>query len=40
MRGLVILTALVGYLLVKYGRRRLFLRKLRTARVSPEALRP
>ena len=38
MLGLVIATALVGYLLVKYGRRHLFLRTLRTARVSPEAL--
>ena len=38
MLGLVIVTALAGYILVKYGRRRLFLRKLRTARVSPEAL--
>jgi membrane protein DedA with SNARE-associated domain/rhodanese-related sulfurtransferase len=38
MFGLVIATALAGYILVKYGRRHLFLRKLRTARVSPEAL--
>ena len=38
MLGLVIVTALAGYILVKYGRRRLFLRKLRIARVSPEAL--
>jgi membrane protein DedA with SNARE-associated domain len=38
MLGLVIVTTLAGYILVKYGRRRLFLRKLRTARVSPEAL--
>ena len=38
MLGLVIVTGLVGHLLVKYGRRHLFLRKLRTARVSPEAL--
>lgn len=38
MLGLVIATALVGYLLVTYGRRHLFPRKLRTARVSPEAL--
>src|SRR5947209_20085257 len=38
MLGLVIVTALAGYILVKYGRRRLFLRKLRTAPVSPEAL--
>ena len=38
MLGLVIATALAGYILVKYGRRRLFLKKLRTAPVSPEAL--
>src|SRR5207302_7967309 len=38
MLGLVIATAFAGYILVKYGRRRLFLRKLRTAPVSPEAL--
>ena len=38
MLGLVIVTALAGYILVKYGRRRLFLKKLRTAPVSPEAL--
>jgi len=38
MLGLVIVTALAGYILVKYGRRRLLLRKLRTAPVSPEAL--
>jgi membrane protein DedA with SNARE-associated domain/rhodanese-related sulfurtransferase len=38
MLGLVIVTALAGYILVKYGRRRLFLRQLRTASVSPEAL--
>ncbi|HWN12472.1 MAG TPA: rhodanese-like domain-containing protein, partial [Candidatus Dormibacteraeota bacterium] len=38
MLGLVIATALAGYILVKYGRRHLFLRKLRTERVSPEAL--
>src|SRR5438309_1807812 len=38
MLGLVIVTALAGYILVKYGRRRLCLRKLRTAPVSPEAL--
>ena len=36
--GLVIVTALAGYILVKYGRRHLFLRKLRTATVSPAAL--
>ena len=38
MFGLVIATALAGYIIVKYGRRHLFLRKLRTVRVSPEAL--
>ena len=38
MLGLTIVIALAGYILVKYGRRHLFLRKLRTARVSPEAL--
>ncbi len=38
MLGLVTVTALAGYILVKYGRRRLFLKKLRTAPVSPEAL--
>src|SRR5216684_7646436 len=35
--GLVIATALAGYILVKYGRRHLFLQKLRTERVSSEA---
>jgi membrane protein DedA with SNARE-associated domain/rhodanese-related sulfurtransferase len=38
MLGLIIVTALAGYVLVKYGRRHLFLRKLRTATVSPETL--
>jgi len=38
MLGLVIVTAIAGYILVKYGRRRLFLRKLRMARLSPAAL--
>jgi membrane protein DedA with SNARE-associated domain/rhodanese-related sulfurtransferase len=38
MLGLVVATALAGYILVKYGRRHLFLRRLWTARVSPEAL--
>jgi membrane protein DedA with SNARE-associated domain/rhodanese-related sulfurtransferase len=38
MFGLVVATALAGYIIVKYGRRHLFLRKLRTVRVSPEAL--
>ena len=37
MLGLVIAIALAGYVLVKYGRRHLFLRKLRTERVPPEA---
>jgi membrane protein DedA with SNARE-associated domain/rhodanese-related sulfurtransferase len=37
--GLMIVATLAGYILVKYWRRHLFLRKLRTARVSPEALR-
>ena len=36
--GVAILAAIVGYILVKYVRRRLFLRKLRVARISPEAL--
>ena len=38
MLGLVIATALIGYILVKYGRRHVFLGRLRTERVSPEAL--
>jgi hypothetical protein len=38
MLGLVIVTALAGYILVKYGRRRLFLRKLRTALSRPRRL--
>ena len=37
MLGLVIVTALAGYILVKYGRRHLFLQKLWTERVSSEA---
>src|SRR5882672_7684902 len=36
--GLVVVTALLGYVLVKYVRRRLFLRALRIARIAPEAL--
>jgi membrane protein DedA with SNARE-associated domain len=36
--GLVIVAALVGYVLLKYVRRRLFLHKLRMARITPEAL--
>jgi uncharacterized protein (DUF58 family) len=35
--GLVVITALLGYVLVKYVRRRLFLRALRIARIAPEA---
>jgi membrane protein DedA with SNARE-associated domain len=36
--GLVGVVVLAAYVLVKYARRRLFLRSLRTARISPEAL--
>ncbi len=36
--GVVVVAALIGYVLVKYVRRRLFLRALRIARISPEAL--
>jgi membrane protein DedA with SNARE-associated domain len=36
--GLVVAAALAGYVLVKYLRRRLFLRELRMARISPELL--
>jgi membrane protein DedA with SNARE-associated domain len=36
--GLVVGAALAAYILVKYVRRRLFLRGLRLARISPEAL--
>ncbi len=36
--GLVVVAALAAYVLVKYLRRRLFLRTLRMARISPEAL--
>jgi membrane protein DedA with SNARE-associated domain len=36
--ALVIVAALAGYIGLKYLRRRLFLRQLRMARVSPEAL--
>jgi membrane protein DedA with SNARE-associated domain/rhodanese-related sulfurtransferase len=39
MLGLVVVVVLAGYILVKYVRRHLFLRKLRAASVSPEALR-
>jgi membrane protein DedA with SNARE-associated domain len=38
MLGVVVAAALGGYILVKYVRRRLFLRNLRMARISPEAL--
>jgi len=34
--GLVVAAVLVGYVLLKYLRRQLFLRQLRIARVSPE----
>lgn len=36
--GLVVVAALGGYVLVKYLRRRLFLRTLRIARITPAAL--
>jgi membrane protein DedA with SNARE-associated domain len=36
--GLVVAAALVGYILLKYVRRRLFLRQLRIARITPEDL--
>ena len=36
--GLVAVAIVVGYVLVKYVRRRLFLRSLRIARIAPEAL--
>lgn len=38
MLGVVIGAALAGYIVFKYVRRRLFLRRLRMARISPEAL--
>ncbi len=38
MLGLVVVAALAAYVLLKYARRRLFLRTLRMARISPEAL--
>jgi len=38
MLGVVVAVALGGYILVKYVRRRLFLRNLRMARISPETL--
>ena len=36
--GLVAVAALAGYILIKYVRRRLFMRALRMARISPQAL--
>ena len=36
--GLVVVAALAGYVLVKYARRRLFMRRLWMARITPEAL--
>jgi|SRR5262245_818413 len=36
--GLVVVAAAAGYILLKYLRRRLFLRTLRIARISPDAL--
>jgi membrane protein DedA with SNARE-associated domain len=36
--GVVIVAALVAYILLKYVRRQLFLRRLRVARISPEDL--
>ena len=36
--GLVVVATLLGYVLMKYVRRRLFLRALRIARIAPEAL--
>jgi membrane protein DedA with SNARE-associated domain len=38
MLGLVVVAALVAFILIKYVRRRLFVWKLRTARITPEAL--
>jgi membrane protein DedA with SNARE-associated domain len=38
MLGFVVVAALAGYILLKYVRRHLFLRRLRMARVSPETL--
>jgi membrane protein DedA with SNARE-associated domain/rhodanese-related sulfurtransferase len=38
MLGLVVVAALAAYVLLKYMRRRLFVRTLRMARISPEAL--
>jgi hypothetical protein len=36
--GFVVVAALVGYVLLKYVRRQLFLRRLRIARISPYEL--
>ena len=36
--GLLVVVALAAYVLLKYARRRLFLRRLRIARIAPEAL--
>jgi membrane protein DedA with SNARE-associated domain len=36
--GLVVIAALVAYVLLKYFRRKLFLRRLRVARIAPEDL--
>jgi membrane protein DedA with SNARE-associated domain len=36
--GLVVVAALAGYIAIKYLRRRLFLRQLRIARISPQDL--
>jgi membrane protein DedA with SNARE-associated domain len=36
--GIVVVAALAGYVLLKYVRRQLFLRRLRIARISPAAL--
>jgi membrane protein DedA with SNARE-associated domain len=38
MLGFVVVASLAGYILVKYLRRHLFLRRLRMARISPEVL--
>ena len=38
MFGFVVVATLAGYILVKYVRRHLFLRRLRMARISPEML--
>jgi membrane protein DedA with SNARE-associated domain len=38
MLGLVVAVTVIGYVLLKYVRRRLFLRQLRIARITPEDL--